>query len=59
MSLYSKIKLYCNACGIEIYKELPNIIGRECKVCSIECLRKYELIYANSIMGKEYIEKTK
>lgn len=57
MSLFSKIELYCNVCGMKIYKEITNIIGKECKVCSIKCLNEYDLIRAHSVMGKEYIKR--
>lgn len=51
--LYSQQKIYCNACGKEMNIEYPRIIGRECKVCSTECLKEYELRRAKSIMGEK------
>lgn len=59
VSLYSKQKLFCNICGTEIFENLINMIGRECKVCSAECLEEYQWRYALSLMGKEYRRKLK
>lgn len=53
MSLFSKQKIFCNNCGKELYVEYNRLIGRECKVCSIECLREYELKRAKSILGEQ------
>jgi hypothetical protein len=51
---YSSVEIYCNNCGIKMFKPEPNIIGRSCKVCSQDCLNEYELKRAHSIMGAEY-----
>jgi hypothetical protein len=48
---YSKQKIFCNICGKEFHIEYDKIIGRECKVCSMACLKEYELRRAKSIMG--------
>lgn len=50
--IYSKQKIYCNACGKEMLIEYPKIIGREFKVCSMECLKECELRLATSVLGK-------
>lgn len=58
MSLYSKQKIFCNACGKEEFRELPGM-GREYKVCSIDCLRDMQYREINSILGKDYIPFSK
>jgi hypothetical protein len=52
--LYSKVKFYCNNCGKELLIEWTNLMGREFKVCSIDCIREMHLKSACSIMGTEY-----
>lgn len=52
--IYSKVEIYCNNCGKKLYIEYPRAIGREYKVCSIECLRELELKKSYSITGSEY-----
>ena len=37
----SKQKIFCNACGGEMFRELPGM-GREYKVCTVECLREMQ-----------------
>ena len=54
MGLYSKQVCYCTACGKKMEVELPQVIGREWKVCSLECHREIEWRVALSIMNKPY-----
>jgi len=56
MSLYSKQKLFCNCCGIEMFVEYHgvNVMGSKFKVCSRVCLREIRWRETLSIMGKEY-----
>lgn len=56
MSLYSKQKLFCNCCGIEMFVEYHGIkiMGSKFKVCSRVCLREISWRETLSIMGKEY-----
>jgi len=44
--------IFCNACGRRFLREWHRIIGREVKVCSIECVRALELVRARSILGE-------
>ena len=57
MPLYSKQKIFCNACGKEFEKEYPLIIGLKFKVCSHECVKEMEWRHALSIVGEEYKER--
>lgn len=50
--IYSKQKFFCNNCGKELYIEWVKLIGREVKVCSLDCLREIELKIATSILNK-------
>ena len=59
MPVFSKMQLYCNVCGVSFSEVITNIIGRECKVCSMECMREYNLKRAHSIIGTEYIKENK
>jgi hypothetical protein len=49
----SKQKIFCNACGGEMFRELPGM-GREYKVCTVECLREMQWREACSLLGHEY-----
>ncbi len=49
----SKQKIFCNACGKEVFRELPGM-GREYKTCTIECLREMQWREACSLLGHEY-----
>lgn len=51
---YSEQKWFCNNCGKEQLKPLAGFgpIGREWKVCSIECNREMHMKYTCSILGK-------
>jgi hypothetical protein len=53
MPLFSKQVIYCNACGVRMVRELPGM-GREYKVCTIECWREMQWRETLSIMNKEY-----
>jgi DNA replicative helicase MCM subunit Mcm2 (Cdc46/Mcm family) len=53
---YSKVKFYCNNCGKEMIIEWTNLMGREFKVCSSNCVKEIELKRAYSIMGSQYKE---
>jgi hypothetical protein len=57
--LYSKQKIFCNACGKEFLEEFPRLIGNKFKVCSIDCLHEIEWRDIHSNMGKEYSERKK
>ena len=57
MSLFSKQKLFCNICGKEVEEEYDKIIGRNCKVCSTECLEEFRWRDTLSMLGKEYRPK--
>lgn len=61
MAIYSKQILYCNVCGQKMCKEIPFLIGKHCKVCSIECCEEFNWRNTLSIMGSEYrpMEKNK
>ena len=54
---YSKVQIFCNNCGREMFIEWERVIGREVKVCSMECMREIELKRASSIIGEEYKPK--
>lgn len=59
--LYSKQKWFCNNCGTEKNTQMSSghdgTVGREWKVCSIECHHEIEWKRVLSIMGKEYYPK--
>jgi hypothetical protein len=57
--LYSKVQMFCNNCGKEMMIEYYRLIGREYKVCSIDCLHEIELKRACSILNEEYKPKDK
>ncbi len=44
--------LYCNACGREV--PLKNVMGREYRVCSMECVREMNWRQTLHIMRKPY-----
>jgi len=54
--MYSKQKIFCNACGVEMFKEIPRVIGGYSgfKVCSQACIREMRWREALSILGNEY-----
>ncbi len=54
--IYSKQKIFCNACGKEMFIELPKVVGREFKCCSMECIEEMKWRETLSIMGKEYYD---
>jgi hypothetical protein len=57
MSFYSSQKVFCNACGKEIEGELcgsSSVLGKNCKVCSVECLEEYKWREILSLLGKKY-----
>lgn len=54
MSIYSKQVIYCNACGFRMETELPQVMGREYRVCSRECLEEMNWRHALSILGEAY-----
>lgn len=51
--LWSKQKIFCNACGKEQNKILPGI-GKDYKVCSIRCLKEMQYRQMLSMLAKEY-----
>lgn len=51
MSLYGKQPYFCNACGKRSVVTLPNVIGREWRVCSDLCLHTMNERSTLSIMG--------
>lgn len=53
--LYSKVQIFCNNCGKEMFIEYDRVMGREFKVCSSECIKAMQLKRACSIMGQEYL----
>jgi hypothetical protein len=55
--IYSKQKIFCNICGKDLYIEYTNLIGRECKVCSLKCLKEYKWRETLSILNKVYYEE--
>lgn len=55
--MFSKQLIYCNCCGKEIHAELPKVMGKEFKCCSMECFEEMKWREALSIMGKEYYTK--
>jgi hypothetical protein len=52
--MYSKQKVFCNCCGKELYIELPRMVGKEFRCCSMECVREMNWRHTLSIMNKEY-----
>lgn len=44
---------FCNACGARLEIRWDRLIGRDVKVCSVECLREIELRRVRSIMGRD------
>jgi len=58
MSLYSKQKFFCNACGKEVFCECAAMLGGgpglKWRVCSSACLQEIRWRETLSIMGKEY-----
>ena len=57
--MYSKQVIYCNACGAKLEMELPNVIGREFRCCSPECVKEMEWRATLSILGVEYYPRKK
>lgn len=55
--MFSAQTIYCNACGKRMKVELPNVIGRDYKCCSIECLEEMQWREALSTLGREYYPK--
>jgi hypothetical protein len=54
MRIYSKQKVFCNSCGVEMFIELSDVIGREWRVCSVDCLKEMKWRHYLSGMGKKY-----
>jgi len=54
MSFYSKQRWFCNCCGKPQFSELPKVLGREWKCCSMDCIKEMDHRSTLSIMGKEY-----
>jgi len=54
--IYSKQKIFCNACGKKLFTEIPNVIGRSFRVCSMDCFKEMNWRETLSIMDKEYYE---
>ncbi len=54
MPLFSKQKIFCNACGKECFSVPHAMMGRDFKVCSIGCIREMQWRDTLSIMGTEY-----
>ena len=52
--MFSKQLIYCNCCGNAMYEEIPKVIGKEFKCCSMECVKEMQWREALSILGKEY-----
>lgn len=52
--IYSKQHIYCNICGKSLYITYNKLIGRNCKVCSIECLNEFNWRDVLSNQGAEY-----
>jgi hypothetical protein len=40
-----------------MYIELPNVLGKDYKCCSMDCVREMQWRETLSIMGKEYSER--
>lgn len=60
MGFYSNQKVFCNICGKEIEGELcgtSSILGKDCKVCSVECLDEFQWRSVLSLLGREYRPK--
>ena len=56
---YSKQQLFCNACGKELFIELPHALGGKFlgyRVYSSKCVREIRWREACSIMNKEYYQ---
>lgn len=54
---YSKQKIFCNACGTEMFKEFHLVPGGKFlgfRVCSSKCIREIRWRETLSIMGQEY-----
>lgn len=49
---FSPQKFFCNACGLELCVRWTALMGREFKVCSVECIRVMQLRQAASTLGK-------
>lgn len=49
-----KSKIFCNACGREYETVLPGM-GKDYKVCSVDCLRDMQWRYYASLLNKEYV----
>ena len=61
MSLFSKQKFFCNACGKEMFCTSPSVMGGSFlgwRVCSSECIREIRWRETLSIMGLEYYPDT-
>lgn len=54
MSLFSKQKVFCNACGKELFIETPKMLGSKFRVCSSICFSEMAWRDTLSILGKEY-----
>jgi len=52
--MFSKQRIFCNACGKEFSEIFSRVIGRQFKVCSMECMDEIEWRDALSIMGEPY-----
>lgn len=54
---FSSMKFYCNACGKECNCKATWAIGRDWKVCSVDCLSEIQWRVTLSLLGKEYKER--
>jgi hypothetical protein len=55
--MYSKQKIFCNICGKLFDIQYTKMLGRNCKVCSPECLDEYNWRDILSNMNQEYYVK--
>jgi len=51
---YIKIPVFCNNCGKSLFVEFSGLIGRNWRVCSMDCHHEMEIKYACSIVGQEF-----
>lgn len=55
--IYSKQKIFCNCCGLEMFEEIPRVMGGQYfgfKICSKKCAKEMRWRETLSIMNKEY-----
>lgn len=52
MSIYGKQDWFCNCCGKKSWSELPRVMGRYWRCCSVICINKMNLREAKSVLGE-------